>query len=342
MSQPEAEKTKTLTKKRVLSGMRPTGRLHLGHYVGALGNWRKLQDEYDAYFMVADWHALTALYEDSSSIPENTQEMVIDWLSVGLNPEQSTIFVQSEVKEHAELAILLGMFTPVPWLTRTPSYKEMVLENKDKTLETLGFLGYPVLQGADIVIYKAHFVPVGDDQVPHLEMCRELVRRINFLYGNIFPEPQPILSKTPRLLGSDGRKMSKSYDNCIYLSDTQKKVVKKVQQMVTDPARVRRDDPGHPDVCSVFDYQKVFNSEETPQIEIDCKAARIGCADCKQRLAENINAVLDPIREQRAILEEKPKRVESILKQGAKQARAVAQDTMSQLRDALHLPNGRK
>jgi tryptophanyl-tRNA synthetase len=325
-------------KKRILSGMRPTGRLHVGHWVGALKNWVRLQDEYQAFHMVADWHAVTSQYEDTSNIQDNTREMAIDWLSVGLDPEKAAFFVQSQVKEHAELALLLGMFTPVPWLTRTPSYKEMVLEAKDKTLETLGFLGYPVLQAADILIYKAHAVPVGDDQVPHLEMCRELVRRFNFLHGRLFPEPQPILSPTPRLLGSDGRKMSKSFDNCIYLSDPAKTVAKKVSQMVTDPARIRRDDLGHPEVCSVFDYHKVFNKQEVEQIEADCRSAALGCTDCKKRLGEEINDVLEPMRDKRAEFERKPKRVDAILRDGTKRAREFACATMGEVRDALHLP----
>ncbi len=324
--------------KRILSGMRPTGRLHIGHLVGALRNWVRLQDEYLTHFMVADWHALTAQYEDTSNIPENTREMVLDWLATGLDPEKSVIFVQSQIKEHAELALLLGMFAPTPWLTRTPSYKEMVIDSKDKKLETLGFLGYPVLQAADIVMYKAHAVPVGEDQVPHLELCRELVRRVNFLYGDIFPEPQPILSEAPRLLGSDGRKMSKSYDNCIYLSESERRVEQKVAQMVTDPARVRRADPGHPEVCSVFDYWKVFDKHASPQIEADCRLAGIGCIECKKRLAAKINEALDPIRQKRANLMAKPKRIDEVLREGNERARAFAETTMAEVRGKMNLP----
>jgi len=324
-------------KQRLLSGMRPTGRLHLGNYVGALQNWVELQDEYEAYFMVADWHAVTALYEDTSELPENTRQVLIDWISAGLSPDRATLFVQSHVKEHAELSLLLGMFTPVPWLLRTPSYKELVLDSKDKQLETLGFLGYPVLQAADILMYKAHVVPVGEDQVPHLEMCRELVRRVNFLYAPIFPEPQPILSQTPRLLGFDGRKMSKSYNNCLYLSDSEKTVEKKTSVMVTDPARVRRTDLGHPEVCSVFDYHKVFNAAETAQIETDCRSAALGCTDCKRGLARTLNALLAPMREKRSVLEEKPGRIERIMAEGAERARAVACRTMGEVRERLRL-----
>lgn len=323
---------------RVLSGMRPTGRLHLGHWVGALINWVRLQKEYDVYHMVADWHAITSQYEDTSRITENTREMIIDWIACGLDPEHSTMFVQSQIKEHAELALLLGMFTPVPWLMRTPSYKEAVIDQKNQTLETLGFLGYPVLQAADILMYKASFVPVGDDQVPHLEMARELVRRVNFLHGQIFVEPQPILSQTPRLPGLDNRKMSKSYDNCIYLSDTAKTVQTKVSQMITDPERVKRSDPGHPEVCSVCQYQKVFNPDEAPELMDGCRTATIGCVDCKKRLAAKINDLLDPMRQKRAELEAKPKQIDAILKEGNKKARAIAQTTMAEFRAALGLP----
>ncbi|MCX7016709.1 MAG: tryptophan--tRNA ligase [Candidatus Sumerlaeota bacterium] len=329
---------KKTQKLRLLSGMRPTGRLHLGNYAGALQNWVHLQHEYDAFFMVADWHAMTALYEDMSELPDNTRQVMIDFIAAGLDPERATLFVQSHIKEHAELALLLGMFTPVPWLERTPSYKEAVVDNQDKHLETLGFLGYPVLQAADIVIYKANVVPVGEDQVPHLEMCRELVRRVNFLYGNLFPEPQPILSQTPRLLGNDGRKMSKSYDNCIYLSDGAKLVEKKVARMVTDPARVRRYDLGHPEVCSVFDYHKHFNKREEPQIAEGCRAGTLGCVDCKKRLAAVLNEMLEPMRAKRAELEAKPKRVERVMADGAERAREAATKTMAQVRQAMRLP----
>ena len=332
------EKKEAPVRTRVLSGMRPTGRLHLGHWVGALINWVRLQKEYEVFHMVADWHAMTSQYENTSNIRENSREMVIDWIACGLDPDHSTIFVQSQVKEHAELALLLGMFTPVPWLERTPTYKEMVIDAKNQALETLGFLGYPVLQAADILMYKAKFVPVGEDQVPHLEMCRELVRRFNFLYGPIFPEPQPILSPTPRLSGLDGRKMSKSYDNCIYLSDNEKNVQKKVSLMITDPARVRRTDPGHPEVCSVCQYQAVFNPEEVAELQEGCRTATLGCVDCKKRLAEKINELLEPMRKKRADLENKPKVIDSILKDGNKKARAVAQQTMEEVRKALNLP----
>lgn len=324
--------------KRVLSGMRPTGRLHIGHWVGALINWVRLQKEYDVYHMVADWHAMTSQYEDTSNIAQNTREMVIDWISCGLDPQHSTIFVQSQIKEHAELALLLGMFTPVPWLLRTPSYKEAVVEGKNQSLETVGFLGYPVLQAADILLYKASFVPVGDDQVPHLEMARELVRRFNFYYGPVLIEPQPILSQTPRLPGMDGRKMSKSYDNCIYLSDSEKNVQKKVSMMITDPARVKRTDVGHPEVCSVCAYHSVFNPEEAEQLHEGCRTASIGCTDCKKRLAEKINELLEPMREKRAKLEQKPKEIDDIIKEGNKKARAFAQETMKEVRKALNLP----
>jgi len=338
----DTESTKMPAKKthkpRLLSGMRPTGRLHLGNYAGALQNWVRLQHEYDAFFMVADWHAMMGLYEDLSELPDNTRQFMTDFIAAGLDPERATLFVQSHIKEHAELSLLLGMFTPVPWLERTPSYKEAVIDNKDKHLETLGFLGYPVLMAADIIIYKANVVPVGEDQVPHLEMCRELVRRVNFLYGNLFPEPQPILSQTPRLLGNDGRKMSKSYDNCIYMGDRAKTVEKKISQMVTDPARVRRNDPGHPEVCSVFDFHKHFNKSEEPQIAEGCRAGTLGCVDCKMRLAAVVNDMLEPMRQKRAELEAKPKLVDRVIADGGERAREAAVKTMDQVRRAMRLP----
>jgi len=324
-------------KKRILSGMRPTGRLHLGNYFGALENWVRLQGEYECFFMVADWHALTSEWQDTSEIRENTRQMVIDWLSVGLDPKRSVLFVQSQVKQHAELALLLGMFTPLPWLERCPTYKEQITQMSNRDLSNYGFLGYPVLQAADITVYDAAAVPIGEDQVPHLEMTREIVRRINNLYGEVLAEPQAILSQAPKLLGFDGRKMSKSYGNCIYLSDSADDVAEKVRQMVTDPQRVRRQDPGNPDVCSVFSYQELLSQDKLEWIEKGCRTAEIGCTDDKNLLIERLNAMLEPFRARRREIESDPHRVDRVLKDGNARAREVAETTMRRLRKALKL-----
>ena len=325
-------------RKRILSGMRTTGILHLGNFVGALKNWVTLQEEYECFFMLADWHALTSNYADPREMEANTAEMILDWLSVGLDPGRSTLFIQSKVKQHAELSLLLSMITPLPWLERCPTYKDQIKELTNKDLETHGFLGYPVLQAADIIIYKADAVPVGEDQIPHVEMSRELVRRFNNFYGEVFPEPQHLLSHVPKMLGIDGRKMSKSYDNCIYLKDSRPTVAKKVSRMVTDPARVRRNDPGHPEVCSVFDYHKIFNPGEIQQIERDCRAGTLGCVDCKKNLGEKINETLDPFREKRAQFGREPDRVRHIIETGNLRAQTEAETTMAEVRRAMHLP----
>jgi tryptophanyl-tRNA synthetase len=326
-------------RKRILSGNRPTGPLHLGNYLGALETWQRLQDEYDCYFMVADWHALTSDYADASRLPGFTHRMVLDWLGVGLDPERAVLFIQSQVKQHAELALLLGMFTPIPWLERVPSFKDQQEQIKNKDLNTHGFLGYPVLQAADILIYKGEVVPVGEDQLAHLELCREIVRRVHHFYQReIFPEPKPMLSRVPKLAGIDGRKMSKSYDNCIYLKDTAGEVEDKVKQMVTDPARVRRSDPGHPEVCSVYSYHEVFTAARKDEIAKDCRAATLGCVQCKKDLAASINGVLEPMRERRMPFEAQPGRVREVVEAGNARARATAEATMSEFRDMLHLP----
>ncbi len=324
----------------MLSGNRPTGPLHLGNYLGALENWVRLQDAHACYFMVADWHALTSDYADTSGLPQYTRQMVLDWLGAGLDPRRSVLFIQSQVKEHAELALLLGMFTPVPWLERTPSFKEIQQQLHERDLNTHGFLGYPVLQAADILAYKATIVPVGEDQVAHLELAREIVRRFHHLIGReVFPEPQPLLSPVPKLTGTDGRKMSKSYNNCIYLSDGSAQVWDKVKEMVTDPARVRRSDPGHPEVCSVYAYHEVFTRPERETIAADCRAARIGCVDCKRKLHASLEALLEPIRARRAPLEARPAQVDEIIEEGNARARAVAEETLGEVRAALHLPS---
>jgi len=324
-------------KKRILSGARPTGKLHLGNYVGALENWVGLQRDYDCFYMVADWHALTSDYADTSSIRENIDSMVLDWLAAGLDPKISVLFIQSKVKQHAELSLLLGMFVPLPWVERCPTYKEALQQIQDKDLRTYGFLGYPILQAADILIYKADAVPVGEDQLPHLELTREIARRVNFIYGKIFTEPQDILSPVPKLLGTDGRKMSKSYGNCIYLSDDEKTVNEKVSQMVTDPARVRRSDKGHPEVCSVFDYHKVFTPDRTGEIETGCRSAALGCVECKKILAASLKALLDPMRQRRADLLARTDYVRSVIEDGNRRAAAVAEETMKEVRAALKI-----
>ena len=323
--------------KRVLSGMRPTGKLHLGNYFGALKTWIELQDRAECFFFIADWHAITTSYHDTSSLAENTVEMMADWLAAGLSPQKATLFIQSLVKEHAELCLLLSMITPVRWLERNPTYKEMMENLKDRELATYGFLGYPVLQTADIVIYKADTVPVGIDQLPHLELSREITRRFNRFFGNIFPEPRPFLSKAPKLPGLDGRKMSKSYGNCIYLSDSEEEVNKKVRSMVTDPARVRKTDPGHPEVCSVYAYHKIFTPQEkVKELEEACRKGEIGCVQCKKELAKNLNAFLQPIREKRIELLRKRDELIDIFVDGSKKAREVARQTMDEVRRAMN------
>jgi len=325
-------------KERVISGMRPSGKLHLGHLFGALFNWKNLQKEYDCLFFVADWHALTSEYENTKGIKEDIIEMIVDWLTIGIDPEKSILFIQSHVPEHAELHLLLSMITPLAWLTRNPTYKEQQSEITNKDLSTYGFLGYPVLQSADIIIYKSNKVPVGLDQLPHLELCREITRRFNFLYKKIFPIPEPILTDIPKLLGIDNRKMSKSYGNAIYLSDTKDEVTKKVSQMITDPKRARRNDPGNPYICNVFSFHKLFSTkDEIMEIEKECPVAGIGCVECKKKLAQNLNVYLEPLREKRAQILSQIKRLYEILNYGSKKAREIAKSTMEEVRDAVKI-----
>lgn len=326
-----------MTKGRVLSGMRPTGRLHLGHLFGALDNWRKLQDEYECFFFIADWHALTTDYASPGGIKEYTLEVAIDWLAAGIDPERSTLFVQSSLPEHAELHLLLSMITPLPWLERVPTYKEQMQELRDKDLNTYGFLGYPLLQAADILIYKADYVPVGEDQLPHIELCREIARRFNHLYKSVFVEPQALLTEFPRIPGTDGRKMSKSYGNAIYLSDPLEGIKAKIKPMVTDPARKRRWDPGNPDVCPVYDLHRVFTprGERESYVVPGCRTASIGCLDCKGVLLKYMIPALQPISEKRHELAQQPEVVREILEEGTRRARKVASETLAEVKEAI-------
>ena len=326
------------SKKRILSGMRPTGPLHMGNLLGALANWVKLQDEYDCFYFIADWHALTSDFEDTALIQDYTKEIMIDWLSAGLTPEKSTLFVQSQIKEHAELFLILAMITPVPWLERNPTYKEQIAQVRNKDLSNFGFLGYPVLQAADIIMYKPYGVPVGVDQAPHVEITREIARRFNYYYGNVFPEPEVILTETPKILGIDRRKMSKSYDNAIFLSEKPEQISAKVSQMITDPQRARRSDPGNPEVCNVFAFHKIYTpAAEVKEIDRDCRQARIGCVECKKKMAQNLIAALEPIREKRAHYQAHPKRVDEIIAAGCDKARKTARQTMESVRAAIKI-----
>lgn len=327
---------------RVLSGMRPTGKLHLGHFVGALENWVRLQSNYECFFFVADWHALTTDYADTSAVKQNSIEMVFDWLAAGLDPEKATIFVQSQVPAHAELHLLLSMVTPLGWLERVPTYKEQRENIKEKDLGTYGFLGYPVLQSADILMYLANYVPVGEDQVPHVELTREIARRFNQFYPGrdaaVFPEPQPLLTEAKKLPGTDGRKMSKSYGNALLLTDPEPVIRQKLKTMVTDPARVRRTDPGNPDVCPVGDLHKIFSDTETiTKVDVGCRSAGIGCIECKKWAADSIMKVLTPIQERRRKYEQNPRLAWDILEAGSATARKIAGDTMDHVRDAMHM-----
>ncbi len=330
-------------KKRCLSGMRPSGKLHLGHLHGVLENWKRLQEEYECFFFVADWHALTTNYKRAWEIPENISEMVLDWLAVGIDPEKATLFIQSDIKEHAELHLLLSMITPLGWLERNPTYKEQKQQLKDKDISTYGFLGYPVLQAADIIMYKANKVPVGIDQLPHVELTREITRRFNFLYQEIFPIPEPLLAETPKLPGLDGRKMSKSYGNSIFISDTPEEVTKKIMTMVTDVERPRKSDPGDPEKrCIAFNLHRLYMPKERiEEIVNECKAARLGCVACKKELAKAVVRFLEPIWERRREFSKSPEIIHNILEDGAKRARKEASNTMIQVREALWSRNAR-
>jgi len=399
---PKAEPAAPARRKRVLSGMRPTGHLHIGHFFGALKNWIKMQDEYDCFYFVADWHALTSDYAEPGQIAQNTIEIATDWLASGLDPEKSTFFVQSQVPEHAELHLLLSMVTPLGWLERVPTYKEQLDNIKDKNLHTYGFLGYPVLQSADIVMYDADLVPVGEDQVSHVELTREIVRRFNYFNGgklqpgltqkeqweaaqiavpklpegyfeggvkgdfsnllsearserglesylkvlrenakyftnpDILNEPAAMLTETPRIPGTDGRKMSKSYGNAILLNEPDDAIRAKTKVMVTDPARKRRTDAGNPDICPVYDWHKLFSPDETlVWAAKGCRSAGIGCIECKAAMAENLIKWIAPVRARREEFEAKPERVQDILAAGSAHARKTAQKTMARVRAAI-------
>lgn len=325
-------------KKRILSGMRPTGPLHLGNLHGALLNWVEMQDQYDCFFFIADWHAMTSDYEDTDSISGYIRDMMIDWLSAGLSPDKSTLFVQSHIKEHTELFLILSMITPVPWLERNPTYKEQIVQLNNKDLSTFGFLGYPVLQAADIIMYKAYGVPVGIDQVPHVEITREIARRFNYFYGDIFPEPESILTKTPKILGIDRRKMSKSYDNAIYYSSSPDEISSNVAKMLTDPQRARKSDPGNPDKCNVFEFHKLYSDSKTiDRINKECRTAEIGCVECKQIMAKYLIKALEPMREKREYYEARPQLIDDIIVEGRDKARRVARQTMAEVRAAIKI-----
>ena len=339
--------------------MRSTGKLHLGNYVGALDNWVRMQDQYECFFFVADWHALTTDYADTSQVKQNSLEVLLDWLAAGLDPERCTMFIQSHVPQHAELHLLFSMITPLGWLERVPTYKEQRENITEKDLGTYGFLGYPVLQAADILVYKGDFVPVGEDQVPHVELTREIARRFNMFYPRVgrtppppgipggvpmtgprlvFPEPQPLLTPAAKLPGTDGRKMSKSYGNTILLTDPESVVRQKLKTMVTDPARVRRTDPGNPDVCPVGDLHKIFSDRETnAKVDIGCRSAGIGCIECKSWAADSLVQVLKPMQERRKKYEDNPRLAWDILEAGSERASKVASGTMNEVRDAMKM-----
>src|SRR3989338_9328403 len=331
MTAPKKQKAR----ERVVSGMRATGEIHLGHYWGALKNWIDFQDQYECYFFSADWHALTSEYKDTSKIKEIVYHNIRDWLCLGLDPKKATLFVQSQVKEHAELALILSMITPLSWLERNPTYKDQIQELKDRDVHTHGFLGYPVLQAADILLYKADVVPVGEDQLPHLELAREIARRFNFLYTKIFPEPASSLTQVPKLPGTDGRKMSKSYGNAIHLSDSPEIVDNQVRQMVTDPARKKREDKGHPEVCPVYYYHEVFNTSAKDIIARECREAARGCVECKKEMGGKLKEFLAPIYERRVQYASRKAEVLEILDQGNQKARQIAAKTLAEVREAV-------
>ena len=325
-------------KKRIVSGMRPTGKLHLGHVHGALNNWRSLQEDYQCFYFIADWHALTSEYEHPEIIKETTNDIIIDWISVGLDPKKSVFFIQSSIKEHAELHLIFSMVTPLSWLERNPTYKEQLKEMAQRNLYTYGFLGYPVLQAADILMYKAHGVPVGEDQSPHVELTREIARRFNHFYSDVFPVPEVLLTPEAKILGIDRRKMSKGYDNAIFISDSKEVIEKKVDEMITDPQRARRSDPGRPGYCNVFTFHELYtDKEKVKEIDEGCRKATIGCVECKRIMAASLNRFLEPIRERRRELEANPRTIDAIIEEGNRKARRIAKSTMEEVREVVKI-----
>jgi len=322
---------------RILSGMRPTGRLHLGNYLGALVNWVALQDDYECFYSVVDWHALTTGHDKTEGLTESIHEMVLDWLAAGLDPERSVLFVQSHVPQHAILHLLFSMVTPMSWLERNPTVKEMVRDLGLKENLSYGLIGYPVLQAADILVYKATTVPVGEDQLAHLELSREIARRFNHLYREVFPEPQAKLTETPLVLGTDGRKMSKSLNNTIGLSEDAETVTKKVRMMVTDPQKIRNGDPGRPEICPVFGLHKLVRKAQGADVEAGCRSGALGCVDCKTLLAGNLNASLEPLRERRRAYEKDASAVRDVLAEGDRRAAAAAEATLQDVRAAMNM-----
>lgn len=323
-------------RKRIFSGMRPTGKLHLGHLVGALSNWVKLQETYDCVFGIVDWHALMGEYENSKAITENIYEMALDWLASGIDPKKSIVFIQSHVPEHLELNMIFSCLTPLGWLERNPTYKEQLREITTRDLQTYGFLGYPVLQAADILLYKADAVPIGEDQLPHIELTREIGRRFNHIFQvEFFADCEAILTKTPRLLGVDGRKMSKSYNNAINLSDSKEDILAKVKNMFTDPKRIKLSDVGHPHECNVYSYYEVFSPDATETVFKECTKAQRGCTDCKKCLADILIKNLSPLQEKRISLEKDKNLIKDVLSDGAKKARALAQETLGQIKEII-------
>ena len=320
---------------RVVSGMRPTGKLHLGHFLGVIKNWLNLQDKYECFYFVADWHALTTKFDENINLKNNSIELVKEWIACGINPKKSTLYIQSSIKEHAELYLILNMITPLSWLERNPTYKDALSQPEYKKKNTAGFLTYPVLQTADIILYDANLVPIGEDQKPHLELAREIVRHFHYLYKReIFIEPKELLTEVPRLPGLDGRKMSKSYGNAIFLDDTPKEIWEKIRKAKTDPARIKKTDPGHPEVCIVFEYHKAFSTpQEIEEIEKACKEGSIGCVECKKRCAENIDKILTPIREKKASLEDKE--ILDIINEGNKKAKEIASKKIEEVNSII-------
>ncbi len=327
-----------MTKGRILSGMRPTGRLHIGH-LSVLENWKKLQEEYSCFFFSATWHALTTSFDETQEIKENVREMITDWLAVGIDPEKSVIFNQSDIKEHAELHLLLSMITPLSWLERVPTYKDQIQQFKEQGKDILmyGFLGYPLLMSADVLIYRADAVPVGEDQLPHLELTREIARRFNHMYKPVFPEPKALLAEVSLLPGTDNRKMSKSYANDISIFAESDELKRKVNSMVTDPARIKKTDPGNPDICAVYKYHKLYSPGEVEVIDKECRGGQIGCVACKNILYTNLDKALSPFREKRKELVSRPGYVQEVLAEGASKARREAAETMKMVRDAMNI-----